>query len=137
MSAPLSLLSSLLSSGLSLVQGKGLFLAGAAALTFLAATGVQSCRLDSAREDLEAARQELARTKNLWLIDRQSAGSAIAGLQRQLAGTLADFAAFRAEEASRLDLARRAQARPRTTEEQSQVVDDATRKRAVDFLNAW
>ncbi|MDR2075626.1 MAG: hypothetical protein LBP61_01645 [Desulfovibrio sp.] len=139
-----SLLSSGLSAALSFVQGKGLLLAGAAALSFLAAAGVQTCRLDSARSDLQAealahnaTRRDLAHTRGLWLIDQRAANGTIAGLRRQLNGTLADFAAYRAEEAERSAIARAAAPRPRTAEEKDQVVDDATRKRAVDFLNAW
>ncbi|MDR1359475.1 MAG: hypothetical protein LBJ82_00700 [Deltaproteobacteria bacterium] len=140
----INFLSSCLSSALSLLQGKGLLLAGAAACALLLGGGVQSCRLEAAQEKLQAekeahlaTRRELAHTRGLWMIDQRAANGTILGLQRQITGALADFAAFKAEEAQRSGITRAAAPRSRTAEEKSQVVDDATRRRAVDFLNAW
>jgi hypothetical protein len=138
-----SFITSALAAALSFLQAKGLLLGGAG-LILLAAVGVQSCRLDAASAALKAetlahnaTRRDLALTKGLWLVDQRSANATILGLQKQINGTLADFAAYRAEEIRRGAIARAVAPRPRTEKEKAQVVDDETRRRAVDFLNAW
>jgi hypothetical protein len=136
-------MSAILTSILSFIQGKGLFMGGAI-LLILTAAQAQTCRLEAARAELQAekaahkaTRRDLAHTRGLWLIDQRAANGTIKGLQGQLEGALADFAAYRKEEAERSAIAAAAAPRPRTEKEKDQVVDDATRRRVVDFLNAF
>ena len=101
--------------------------------------GILKARLDTAGQNLlreetahNGTKREYAKDKGLWLLDQKSANATIAGLQKQVNGTMAARDEARKAEIARFELftnAATAAAKP------TEVVDDATSGKAVQHLN--
>lgn len=119
-----------------LLVGGGALLA--ASVVLLICTIYLSGKLDTERAGHEATREKLAtavREGNRWKAIADAAEPKITALQGSLKECLAREAQATADAVDRMAIMEAAEPRGRTPVENKGVVDDATRKKAVDRLN--
>ena len=85
----------------------------------------------------KATVKDFAQKEALYKANEKQAGKTIAALQGQLKKLDDSFAEFKANEQERHNIMQGAKPRQRTKEERQRTVDDATRKKVIDFLNTW
>lgn len=110
----------------------------AACAVLLAVAMYLSAQLDTERAGHDATREKLTaavREGNRWKVAADVAWANVATLQDNVKECLAREAQAKADAADRAAIMRAAQPRERTPAEAKGVVDDATRKKAMDRLN--
>ena len=93
--------------------------------------------LDAEKTAHAATQAAYARDKALWEANNAVAGVSINALQRQVGAAQARLDNYFKAEIARQSMIKDAVTRTRTLEEQREVVDDETRRKAADLLNTF
>lgn len=118
-------------------QIKALVATGAALLLALAACAVLFLLWDAEKTAHWVTQRDYARDMAMAADNEKAAEDALEGLRLELRKAAAAFREYKDQERERQAIMAGAQPRQRAPEERERIVDDATRQKTADFLNAW
>lgn len=116
---------------------KALLALGLALLLALAACAVLWLLWDGEKAAHLATQRDYARDMATAKANGEAAADALEGLREELRKVAAAFVEYKDKERERQAIMAGSTTRQRAPEERERIVDDATRKKAADFLNAW